>query len=49
MQVWLVAQDQYGNTQPSATGLNLTTTADDAAPTLLDGTGPSQVSTAMSQ
>ena len=42
-QVWLVAQDQYGNTQPSATGLNLTTAADVAAPALLDGTRPAQV------
>ena len=42
-QVWLIAQDQYGNTQPSATGLNLTTAADVAAPALLDGTRPAQV------
>ena len=43
-QVWLVAQDQFGNSQPSATALNLTTAADVAAPVLLEGTRPSQVS-----
>ena len=42
-QVWLVAQDQFGNSQPSATALNLTTAADVAAPVFLEGTGPSQV------
>ena len=43
-QVWLVAQDQFGNSQPSATALNLTTAAAVAAPMLLEGTQPSQVS-----